>query len=161
MAEYKSKARTNSFGVKDVEALKDDLRTYGIQPEPWSEASNGADFILDHTTSPENPAGTVSLFAFGGWPSLDEDSVAEKLGLGDDVIVIRKHNDLTQLVASHLVEDQVAVFIEVGAEKMRYLGGTAVAVNASGETRVVDLDDIFALAQGLTDQHTAVTRASN
>lgn len=159
MSEYISKARTNSFIVKDVEAFKNDLLAYGVRPEPWSEARNGAEFIFDHTTGSENPAGTVSLFAFGGWPSLDEEHVADRLGLDDDDVVTLKHNDLVQLVASHLVEGQVAVFVEVGAQKMIYLGGTAVAVNASGETRVVDLDNINALAQELTGPETVVTRA--
>jgi hypothetical protein len=42
--------------------------------------------------------------------------------------------DLFGEVAGHLVEGSVAVFIEVGAEKLRYLTGWAVAVNSSGVT---------------------------
>jgi hypothetical protein len=156
LANYIVQARTNHFTVKDVEALKEGLKSYGIEPHPWSAAQTGAEFIFDNEKED-----SVALFSFGNWPSLEEDPVADRLGVSDDDEVPQEHADLADLVASHLVDGQVAIFMEVGYEKMRYLGGTAVAVNAAGERRCVDLQDIYDLAQELTDQDTAVTKVQH
>jgi hypothetical protein len=155
VSNYAAQARTNYFAVKDAGALKEELRSYGIEPEPWSAAQAGADFIFDE----DQEAGGIALFSFGSWPSLDEDSVAMRLGAEDDEEVPQTHEDLAALVASHLADGQVAVFTEVGFEKMRYLGGTAVAVNASGERRCIELDDIYGLAESIAGPDTTVTRA--
>ncbi len=64
--------------------------------------------------------------------------------------------DLPALVSRHLVDGDVAVFLEVGAAKMCYLGGIAYAINSKGESEMVDLDDIYAKAAHLG---TTVTRA--
>lgn len=158
MADFIANARTNKFIVKDVEALEKVLRSYGLNPRPWGDGSTGAEFVLDRS---EEPKGSVSLFSYGGWPSLDEDSVADRLEADISEPVPQDHDDIANLVASHLVEGQVAVFIEVGAEKMRYLGGTAVAVNAAGETRSLDLADIYEMAYTLTDENTDIPKAHN
>jgi hypothetical protein len=64
-------------------------------------------------------------------------------------------------LAAHLVPGQIAVLIEVGHEKQRYLVGYATAVNASGTCRSVVLDDIYDLIDDLrsTDSPTIVERA--
>lgn len=64
---------------------------------------------------------------------------------------------LHDLVARHLIDGDVAIFMEVGATKSRYLGGVALAVNSKGETRRIDLDDIYAKAAEIG---TTVTHAS-
>ena len=51
--------------------------------------------------------------------------------------------DLPGLVASHLCEDEVAIFLEVGAEKLRYLIGHATAINHRGERKTLDLSEIY------------------
>jgi hypothetical protein len=154
MADYTATARTNYFLVKDVEALKAELRTYGIEPATWAENQRGADFVLDD--GPKNkPAGAIALFSFGTWPQMDEDSVAMRLDIEDEETPVPgAYVDLTGLIANHLVEGQVAVFIEIGFEKMTYLAGGATAVNAAGETRSIDLEGIYAVAKELTtDEH--------
>lgn len=159
MADYAANARTNYFIVKDVDALKADLNRYGITPASWAEARLGAEFILSEDAG-NRPQGSIALFSLGSWPSLDEDFVAERLGIDDDETPVpNEHESLYELVAAHLVEGEVAVFVEVGMEKMRYLGGIALAVNSAKETRQVDLDDIYALATELTTDNRPVARA--
>jgi hypothetical protein len=50
----------------------------------------------------------------------------------------------------------VVVLLEVGNENLRYLGGTAIAVNNRGETVFIDLDGIYHAAQTLGQN---ITRA--
>lgn len=153
MSSYDAHARTNRFLVKDVDALKEHLARYGLTTSTFDRPYAG-DLILSFG-DPGRPVNEVSLFSPGAWPPMDEDSVAARLEL-DDVTeetwaqLGLDDISLDQLVATHLEENEVAVFVEVGNEKLRYLGGTAVAVNASGETRRVDLEDIFDLARQLT-----------
>lgn len=68
------------------------------------------------------------------------------------------YESLSDLVAANLVDGDVAVFVEVGAEKMRFLGGHTVAVNARNERVVIDLEDIYQHAAHLG---TTVTMAVN
>jgi hypothetical protein len=154
VSNYIAQARTNYFTVKDVEALTEALRSYGMRPQPWSAAQE--DFILDNKNER-----SVALFSFGGWPSLDQDAVADRLGVEDDKELPQEYNDLADLVASHLADGEVAIFMEISFEKMRYLGATAVAVNASGERRCVNLEDIYELAYALTDPDTGVTKVQS
>ncbi|MET0885373.1 MAG: hypothetical protein ABWX92_02890 [Mycetocola sp.] len=147
MAEYNGNGRTNYFRVKDISALKAELLEYGIETATMAEARMGAEFVLHEATGKDKPAGSIALFSYGTWPQLDDESVAQRLEIDDeDTPVPNKHASLAQLVASHLLEGEVAVFIEVGFEKMRYLGGHATAVDSTGDLRSIDLDDIYGLA---------------
>lgn len=160
MADYASNARTNYFRVKDVAALKAELLEYGITAASWDLSRRGAEFVLDEDAS-NSPAGSIALFSFGAWPSLDEDSVANRLDIEDEETPVPdQHESLHELIAAHLIEGEVAVFMEVGFEKMRYLGAVAVAVNSAGETRRVDLEDIYDLAKEITTEAAVVTHAS-
>lgn len=49
-------------------------------------------------------------------------------------------------LASHLEDAEIAVIMEVGHEKSRYLVGVATAVNNAGETIQVCLDDVYEAA---------------
>ncbi len=51
--------------------------------------------------------------------------------------------DVIDDVIPHLAPGEVAVFQEVGAEKLRYLVGYSVAVNDKGEKLWVDIEDIY------------------
>ncbi len=57
--------------------------------------------------------------------------------------------DLIGILAEHLMPDYVAVIIEIGYEKMRYLVGEAYAVNSQGATAVLNLNEIFQRAASL------------
>jgi hypothetical protein len=78
---------------------------------------------------------TFALLATGEgcWPSFR----------GDD----KEELDLATEIAAHLAEGEVFIFQEVGAEKLRYLTGWAKAVNSSGETLEVSIDDIYTLVR--------------
>lgn len=131
MANWYGQARSNYFKVKDIEAFKEALSPVEIEV----------------SYSPENDNCMImSNDEYGGWPSqyYDED-------IGDSVDF-----ELTTIVAQHLVEGQVCVLIETGAEKLRYLSGHSVAFDHSGETVYVSLDDIYAKAEekfGITPTH--------
>jgi hypothetical protein len=84
-----------------------------------------------------------------GWPNQIYD---EKTGDWNEVDF---HKDLSK----HLTEDSVAITMEAGAEKARYIVGCAVAVNSKGEIKVVNLIDIYDLAKGLTNKPEEITQA--
>lgn len=153
MANYDAAARTNSFRVKDLEAFKAHLGRYGLTATTFDNPYAG-DIVISNDKPDEDP-NQITLFSYGGWPSLDEDSTASRLDL-DDISddewqkLDLRATDINQIIAEHLAEDEVAILVQVGQEKMRYLGGTALAVNAAGETRRIDLDDIVDLAAELT-----------
>ena len=73
-----------------------------------------------------------------GWPSsryiFDEESGEE---IDDEEF------DIIDAVADHLLDGEVAVFQEVGAEKLRYVSGWSIAINSEGERLSVDLDEIY------------------
>ena len=122
MANYYASARSNYFRVKDSQAF-----------EAWvNSVGNLGIFTKD------NAGETLyAIYDNGGdscgWPSYNFDEDTEI--------------DLTADLAEHLVDGEVAVLIEVGAEKLRYLVGCAVAVNWKGEVEWLNLDRIYDLAE--------------
>lgn len=157
MANYVAQARTNYFNVRDVDALRADLREHGIEPSGWDVVSSN--LVLDE--NPNNkPEGSIAIFHYGPWPSLDEnDDLYDDEATRDTE---SKYESFYDLVAAHLVEDSVAVFMEVGFEKMRYLAGFAIAINHKGETRSVDIDSIYLAAKELLseDSEASISTAS-
>lgn len=119
MANYYCAARTNYFRVKDEDAFRAWADRRGVQV--------AASFAV--------PAGHFAVFASDGeaFPNYD----AER----DEEI------DFAAEVAGHLASDSVAVLLEVGAEKLCYLVGMALAINAAGQRVALDLADIYGLAE--------------
>lgn len=174
MADYIAVARTNYFRVVNLDAFQSALTAHGVTPTGWGQCG---DLVLD--TDPANtPQGAVALFANGPWPMLGEDmldpfdegvacpeyapsTTHTSPGTGECSRCHHSRADhptngvlyesIPDLVAAHLVDGDVAVFLEVGAEKMRYLGGIAYAVNSQGESRTVSLEDIYEQAKPLGD----------
>jgi hypothetical protein len=117
MADWFGAARSNYFRVKDRDKFF-----------KWTEERGLG--IIENKQDP-------GLFAVhsgnstddGSWPSYD---------MEDDTEI-----DLVAELAQHLPKRQVAILMEVGAEKLRYLTGVAVAVNHKGRAAVVSLDDIY------------------
>ena len=121
MANYYGAARSNYFRVKDIQAFK-----------CWAE---GLDLKVIHGTDQGNT--TFALLPphwsdDGCFPSYKPDT--------------NEHIDLAAELSLHLDTDSVAIIIEIGAEKLRYLHGHALAINASGETVTVQLADIYNIA---------------
>lgn len=134
MANYICSARSNYFKVKDVEIFKNDVGMF-----PVSVHEKAGTFCI----TCEDPDG-------GGWPSHWYD---DETGEFQEV-------DFFAEVSKHLAVGEVAVFMEVGAEKLRYLVGQAVAINSRGEQRWVNLESIYDLAKELTDTPEAISYAT-
>lgn len=126
MANWYGAARSNYFKVKDVQAFQ--------------EAMDAIDIIIMDGEGEQ--AGLVAVAPDpdtsddGGWPrcTLDEET-------GEDLDI-----DVPSTVALHLTEDSVAVFMQSGHEKLRYVSGYAEAVDHTGERVSVSLSDIYKIA---------------
>lgn len=119
MANYAGHARSNRFRVRDEAAFLG-----------WVETLPGV-VARREDGNPERFALLVEDGDDGGWPNWRHDDGEEE------------EIDLHAELAGHLAEGEVAVLEEVGAEKLRYLVGYAVAVNHRGEKLAVSLDDIY------------------
>lgn len=120
MANYTGSARSNYFRARDEAAFL-----------AWVETLPGVVAGRDD----EDLSRFVLLVEDGddgGWPSSRYDNEGE-----DEEI------DLHEELAGYLAKGEVAVLQEVGAEKLRYLVGYAVAVNHRGERLAVSIDDIY------------------
>jgi hypothetical protein len=123
MANYVATARSNYFKVKDAEGFKS-----------WvSNCPNVALISRDD--------GTFAVYSddpdSGSWPTFKWDEE-----IGDDV-----EFDLFEEIAEFLIDGEIAVFMEVGAEKLRYCNGYAIAVHSNGEYETLNLDRIYDFAE--------------
>lgn len=121
MANYYGSARSNYFKVKDPDAFKawaQSLSCVGV----WN-GENGSFGI--YSDCPDS----------GCWPSTK--------WVDDEPVDI----DLEAELAEHLQEGEVAILMQCGAEKLRYVSGYAIAVNHLGETVSVCLAEIYKLAK--------------
>lgn len=128
MANYYGQARTNHFAVKDAEKFLSEL-------EGWE--------VEVFTT--EQPDGTV-LYGF-----LDSDSNGGGLSWvryyeDADGEYQEEERDWIEWLGQHVADGHVAVLVEIGSEKYRYLNGTTWAINSKGESMRISLDDIYELA---------------
>lgn len=121
MANYYGVGRTNFFQVKDPNGFEAEMRKYGLIVQLDD------DFAM---LVSENEGGFE-------WSYQDDET---------DLDI-----DYSDVFRRHLVDGAVAVIMEVGNEKLNYLGGYAVAYNNKGESREVSLGDIFTLAKELGD----------
>ena len=122
MANFYGTARTNYFKVKDVDAFKAWIETL---PSIQLIEKNG-EFAF-YSICPDS-----GTFPSSVWDEESEDFV--------DI-------DLVLELAKHLTEDSIAVLMEAGAEKVRYINGWAVAVNHKGQIENIWLDDIYSKAE--------------
>lgn len=122
MADYIATARSNYFRVKDFGAFKEAMAPLDIEVR-----NSGGRAVIFSSTE------------FGDWPWQYYDEEAE------DYVDL----DFTAIVADHLEDGEVAIFMEAGAEKLRYIVGFAVAINNRHERIRISLDDIYDRAQAL------------
>ena len=118
-----------------MEAFKNWCRSLEIEPIDGDPADNKLGLVAMISGTPVGD----------GWPGSrvnDQDGVE---GI-----------DLAAELSTHLQDGWVAVLMEAGSEKSRYVIGWALAVNSKGETRQVYLQDIYALAGQIGER---VTRA--
>lgn len=93
----------------------------------------------------ENKEGLVGFLAQDGIPSWDSET--------DEEI------DFMNLLSKHLADDEVAIIVGNGYEKMSYLSGFAVAINKKGKTASVNIFDIYNKAKRLTKNPENITLA--
>ncbi|HSW45458.1 MAG TPA: hypothetical protein VLM89_07800 [Phycisphaerae bacterium] len=135
MADYVASARSNYFRVKDVDAF-----------QKWLEENH-----LGHYESQDEP-GRFMIFpddgGHGDWPTI----LREDPDTGEEY-----EADLFDELAKHLHDEDVAVLMEAGAEKLRYVSGWAVAVNSKGDRVEIGLSDIYEKAKHLGKNITEAT----
>lgn len=136
MANYTAIARSNYFQVKNRTAFEEEAQLYNLTVRECVDPQQRAKGLVMIHPDQEGDC--------GGWPGF----------IWDDDLEEDVEFDLHGWLAGHLSEGQVAVLEEVGFEKLRYLVGVAVAVNSKGETRVVQLGDIYEQARQLGDSVT-------
>ena len=128
MANWYGTARSNYFKVNDEAEFRKDLEGVEIQ----IKSKDGAVVLFGGGDS-------------GGWPSGQWDE-------NDEEFV---EVDLCGIIQEHIAPGDCAILMEVGAEKLCYLTGRAVAVTAA-EVSTVSLDDIYAVAAKMTDSPVCV-----
>lgn len=133
MADWYGTARSNYFRVKDEAAFRE---TFGKVE-------------VEIVTDTQGRFGLLARDEYGGWPSY---TFEDDLAAGDDDEP--QDFDIVATLSEHLATGEVAVLMEVGNEKMRYVTGRAIAVNGRNETAIVDLNDIYDLARGLGENVT-------
>jgi hypothetical protein len=135
MANYYGTFRSNYFKVKDAEAFKAWTKkagcgvwenadaTFGVYSDKHSEDGSIPNIqYLDPDWNSDNPP--------DGWTA---EELKEEYREFDFVLEL----------STHLKPGEVAVILETGAEKLRYLHGYAVAVDHTGEYATVNLSDIY------------------
>lgn len=116
MADWYGTARSNYFRVKDPDAFQQwaDRRGLGV-----FKHEEHAELFAIHSGNSDN----------GSWPSYDMEADTEF--------------DLLAELAERLVKGQIAVLMEAGAEKLRYVTGVAIAVNHKGRVVDLSLNDVY------------------
>jgi len=123
MANYYAYARSNYFRVKDVSAFEALCRKWNL--EKIAKEDRRVGFLVN------SEGGLNTTYCF------DPDT-------GEDV-----EANFEEELASNLVPGEVAIFMQIGWEKLRYLTGWAWAVNHEGKTVSCNLDEIYKLANTL------------
>lgn len=135
MANFYGQARSNYFAVKDTNAFLDEMTQYPV--EVITQEKDGVTLY-----------GFVDADADGGadvWSKWDED-IAETVEI-----------DWAEVFKRHLQDDWVAVIVSVGWEKYRYFQGDTVAFNNKGESKTINLEQIYELASDLGSNRTYAT----
>lgn len=118
MANFEGVARSNYFKVKDREAFEAALEETGVEI----------------------------------WPGVGPNEGRVALGFPDPSFIVYRSDaydeeaDVPEMVSAHLAEGEIAVFMMVGYEKMRYVVGFALAVDSTGKSVEVNIDSIYDLA---------------
>ena len=139
MANYYSWGRSNYFQVKDAAAF-----------EAWCKRWDGALEVIRGGDSGELHGLFFETIPGFRWAQEGEADLLS--GYAEDWA----EADFVAELADHLADGWVAVLMEVGHEKRRYLMGFATAVNSSKESITVDIWSIYEWVEQL-GQH--VTKA--
>jgi hypothetical protein len=121
MEYYRATCRTNYFNVKNNDVFE---KAMAKIPSITVKKEERGFFILG--IGPDA----------SGWPSWIYDEKTNN----------RIEIDFPALVSQFLADEEVAIFIEVGTETLRYVQGQAEAINNKGDRRLVNLNNIYQLA---------------
>jgi hypothetical protein len=119
MADWYGNSRSNYFKVKDE-----------VEFREW------ADCLSLTVWEKDGGFAIAAICGMGGWPLSRLDDNDDSGGV-----------NIPEELSKHLAEDEVAILMEVGAEKLRYVTGIAIAISWTGGIVQINLDDIYALAQ--------------
>ncbi len=136
MANYEPHARSNYFSVKNLEAFTAFCARWGLELIQEREQADPATPRVGFLCDSEQGIPTTLY---------DEDT-------DTDVEV-----DFIAELSQQLADGAVAVVMEVGNEKLRYLNGYAIAVNAAGAEVSINLDEIYDRAKVLGAHITTCT----
>lgn len=146
MANYIGYARSNFFAVVDEAAFDLVCAKWGLCKIADADAGVGFypdDAVWEDHSLPSTPRAS--------WREAHEETDADGY-IADDY----NGPDLLDDLAPLLADDGVAVVMDVGHEKVMYVGGSATAINNRGERESVSLEDIYERAVRLGGR---VTRA--
>lgn len=150
-------SRSNTFRVKNLKTLKESFRTYGLSTQRDGEG----DILIREKDKYRDGSSLISIAVDGFMPQLDIDAVADRLNLNDDVPdteIPQEHTDIPDLVADHLVEGEVAIFVGASIIKLAEINAYGVAVDSSRGRKAIQLVDlIMDMAQELKTDDSPVT----
>jgi len=127
MANYYAAWRSNYFKVKDAQAFKewaDHMPDVRVCHKDGGDDIDNADLYAVMQNEYTDGAGIPSFF----WDEETDESI--------DI-------DFAGELAKHLQDGEVAILMESGAEKLRYITGYAVAIKSDGSRHSINLDDIY------------------
>ena len=125
MANYYGQGRTNTFAVRDVDALKSALADYEIE-------------VIDRDDSQVTLLANNEDGDFSVWTFDDDEDTEDSVFIPD-------------MIAEFMQPGQIAVFVHSGWEKMRYMSAWGLAVHSDGRQIRISVDDIYAIAAKVFD----------
>lgn len=146
MANYSGTGRSNYIHVTDLEMIKKIADIYQLcvradETDPtyvyFYSVSEDGDIETYYTVSNWAYAEKYEDI-FGNLPK-------DCLEFGDAVEL----PDFMDTIAKYMVEEEVFIWQHVGSEKLRYLNGYAVAINAKGKHVSISIDEIYNRAKQL------------
>ena len=141
MANYYGQFRSNYFKVKDAEAFLAWAARIDVTVHEGCKAEREGTFGV--FTSDNSDSGSVPCYE-----SLDTDVEEKPEGWTDEEFAEEMREfDFLEELATHLAPGEVAIVMETGAEKLRYLNGWAGAINSEGERIDINLSDIYKKAK--------------
>ena len=120
MANWYGVARSNYFAVKNKKKFLKDMAQLEVEVQTQELEPKKVKYAI------------FSISEEGGWNNWDKE--------GEQICYV-------QLISKHLVDKEICVLVECGAEKHRYLTGQSCAFDSSGKTVSVSIDDVYEKAK--------------
>ena len=146
MANYEGCCKSNQFQVKDGPAFEKfmeeqaygDLEIWPCNPPPCGH------YRMERISEKMPKPKVYPTYQFGGYEGIVEE--------------LRDGGSFYKELAKHLVRGEVAIIIEAGNEKLRYVGGYGVIVNWKGRIKSVNLiDEAIKVAKSMAGKNNEVS----